>query len=76
MAKEFGEIKTHNAIKYLDEYIEEKGYKSRSHYMALRRWVFDAVKEHENKKTKSEPSGVDGWVNAVQNAEARFGGLK
>lgn len=44
--------------------------------MALRRWVFDAVKEHENKKTKSEPAGVDGWVNAVQNAEARFGGLK
>lgn len=40
---DFGEQKTEQAIKYLDEYIEEKHYKSQSHYLAMRRWVFDAV---------------------------------
>ena len=29
----------------LDEYIEEKGYKARSHYLSMRRWVFDAVRK-------------------------------
>lgn len=31
------------AIAFLDAYIEEKGYKSKSHYLAIRRWVIDAV---------------------------------
>ena len=37
------------AIKFLDEYIEEKGYKSKSHNLAIRRWVINAVKEKEQK---------------------------
>ena len=32
------------------EYIEEKGYKSKSHNLAIRRWVLDAVKKKEPKK--------------------------
>lgn len=43
---EYGETQTAEAIKYLDEYIEMKGTKYRSHYLALRKWVFDAVKQH------------------------------
>jgi hypothetical protein len=43
---EFGIDETAAAIKYLDEYIEMKGTSYKSHYMALRKWVFDAVKEH------------------------------
>ena len=31
-------------IKYLDEYIEMKGYKAKSHYLCIRKWVFKAVK--------------------------------
>lgn len=38
------------AIKFLDEYIEDKpSYKSKSHYLAIRRWVIDAVKEKRGK---------------------------
>ena len=42
---EFGESETLAAIKYLDEYIEEKGYKAKSHYLSMRRWVFEAVRK-------------------------------
>lgn len=37
-------------IKYLDEYIEMKGYKAKSHYLCIKKWVVDAVKK--NSKTK------------------------
>lgn len=32
-------------ITYLDEYIEMKGYKAKSHYLAIKKWVVDAVKK-------------------------------
>ena len=38
----------HKAIKFLDEYIEEKGYKSKSHNLAIRRWVIDAISKNKN----------------------------
>lgn len=53
LVKDYGEQETKNAIKYFDEYIEDKGYKSKSHNMAMRRWVFDAVKEHRSKPQNS-----------------------
>lgn len=40
-------------IKFLDEYIEDKGYKSKSHYLAIKRWVVQAVNEKQNKQIKS-----------------------
>lgn len=42
---DYGEAETLKAIKYLDEYIEMKGAKYKSHYLAMRKWVFDAVKQ-------------------------------
>ena len=42
---EYGEIVAVKAIEFLDEYIEEKGYKAKNHYLTIRRWVIDAVKE-------------------------------
>ena len=51
---EYGEAETSAAIKYLDEYIEEKGYKSKNHNLALRRWVFDAVKEKKKQQPKQQ----------------------
>lgn len=54
--EEFGEDKTHRAITYLDEYIEEKGYKSKSHYLAIRRWVIKAV---QGDKKQSTATGYD-----------------
>ena len=44
LRKEYGDTETGKAITYLDEYIEMKGYKAKSHYLCIRKWVFDAVK--------------------------------
>jgi len=69
LEQEFGVVKTDKAIRYLDEYIEEKHYKSASHYLALRRWVFNAVDERDSRERNrgwraspnnvQEPTGVD-----------------
>ena len=53
LVSEHGIDKTAQAIRFLDEYIEEKGYKSKSHYMALLRWVFDAVEEKRKSPGKN-----------------------
>jgi predicted phage replisome organizer len=34
-------------IKYLDEYIEMKGAKYKSHYLAIKKWVVVAVRQHK-----------------------------
>ena len=42
-------------ITYLDEYIEMKGYKAKSHYLCIKKWVVDAVKRKcKTKKTPEE----------------------
>ena len=51
-------------IKFLDEYIEMKGYKAKSHYLAIRKWVVDAVKER-NRKKSIEPEWIDKKVEEV-----------
>ena len=49
LVNDYGEDETHEAIKYLDEYIETSGKKYKNHYLVMRKWVFDAVKEHKKK---------------------------
>ena len=41
-------------ITYLDEYIEMKGYKAKSHYLAIRKWVVDAVARDNKKKPQQQ----------------------
>lgn len=53
LVSDYGQEKTEKAIKFFDEYIEDKGYKSKSHNMAMRRWVFNAVDEQEQKRAKA-----------------------
>lgn len=53
LSAEFGDDIRDKAIRFLDEYIEEKGYKSKSHNLAIRRWVIDAVKEQEAKTARA-----------------------
>lgn len=53
LADDFGSDLRDKAITFLDAYIEEKGYKSRSHNLAIKRWVIDAV-------TKNNQSGKKG----------------
>ncbi len=56
---EYGEAETLKAIKFLDEYIVMKGDKYKSHYMAMRKWVFDAVKRERPSEQKQ--SLADKW---------------
>lgn len=49
LKQEYGEDRTSKAVQLLDEYIEMKGTKYKSHYLAMRKWVFNALKEKEQK---------------------------
>ena len=48
LCDDYSQETIHKAIKFLDEYIEEKGYKSKSHNLAIRRWVIDAISKNKN----------------------------
>ena len=61
LVNDYGEEETHEAIKYLDEYIETSGKKYKNHYLVMRKWVFDAVKEHKNK-----PKTGDSLLDAMK----------
>ena len=41
-------------ITYLDEYIEMKGYKAKSHYLCIKKWVVDAVNKNQPKLSKTK----------------------
>ena len=72
LAVDFGSDLRDKAISFLDAYIEEKGYKSKSHNLAIRRWVIDAVKENEAKpKRYGRKEPVPGWCQptTLGNAE-------
>lgn len=67
LVDEYGADKTESAIKFLDEYIAEKGYKSKSHYLALRRWVYSALDERAAKHNAGPPpkkKGVNDFIQA------------
>ena len=51
---DYGKDATADAIRYLDEYIEMKGAKYKSHYLAMRKWVFNAVKEHKGRASPDD----------------------
>lgn len=58
-------------IKYLDEYIEMKGYKAKSHYLAIKKWVVDAVKKEtqtlfNNAKQQQKQNGGDCFMEMMQ----------
>ena len=46
---DYGEEAASRAIEYLSEYMAYKAYRVRSHYLALRKWVFTALKEQDIK---------------------------
>lgn len=41
-------------IKYLDEYIEMKGYKAKSHYLVIKKWVVEAVGKTKKRSAEEE----------------------
>lgn len=54
---EYGGILAVKAITFLDEYIEMKGYKAKNHYLAIKKWVIDAVMEREPKGNRNGSGG-------------------
>lgn len=70
LSDEYGERLIDKAIIFLDEYIEEKGYKSKSHNLAIRRWVIDAIKDREKKPAVNNPgkpkSSNDEFMSKLQ----------
>ena len=59
------------AIEFLSEYIEMKGYKAKSHYLAIKKWVFTALKEKKLKdkqlKEREEKFGEKTEYNPYRN---------
>ena len=56
LVQERGQAKTEAAITFLDEYLEMNGKSYKSCYLALRKWVFDALEE---KKTSTGQKAVN-----------------
>lgn len=54
-----------DAIEYLSDYRERKGYKAKSDYLCIKKWVFDAMKEDDIKKRRLD--------NATAQIEAPHG---
>lgn len=72
------------AIEFLSNYREYKGYKAKSDYLAIRKWVFDALKEEEQKKARmsgnySKPNkftaGDRTYEEIMLDADAQAGGF-
>ena len=55
LINDYGKELTEAAIEYLDGYIADKNYKSKSNYQAIKRWVIDVVKD----KTRASPDKFD-----------------
>ena len=66
LVNDFGSAKTEEAINFLDGYIVDKNYKSKEHYIAIRRWVIDAVNEQAVRRAKDK----QGNTKAVGNESA------
>lgn len=57
LGKEYG-VEVHKMISFLDEYIERKGYKAKNHYLTIKKWVADAVREEEERKQKRQRTRI------------------
>lgn len=67
LIQDYGSELTDKAIEYLDGYIADKGYKSKSNYQAIRRWVIDAVKEKG--RASPEKFDADDYLLKIINGE-------
>ncbi|RGD73846.1 DUF4373 domain-containing protein [Anaerofustis stercorihominis] len=67
LKSKLGEDMLKTCVIFLDEYIEMKGYKAKSHNLAIQKWVVDAVKEEMIRKEKiSKHYGVNNKKETIQ----------
>lgn len=57
LKNEYGTQLTDEAVTFLDSYIEEKRYKANSHYLSIRRWVMNAIREKQERNKRVSPAG-------------------
>lgn len=69
LEEEYGLDLAHSAITFLDEYIEMKGYKAKSHYLAIRKWVINAVQERDFKNRVCGSNRGNGTVYQLSNGQ-------
>jgi len=51
LSLDYPKLNMSDLIQFFDNYIEEKGYKSKSHNLAIRRWVVDAFTKDKPKRS-------------------------
>ena len=68
LVSEFGESSTQAAIEYLSLYKQEKGYKTKSDNLTIRRWVMDAV----NKRKPEKENKPDRWQEAYNYIHSKY----
>ena len=68
LKEEYGLDMLEDCITFLDEYIEMKGYKAKSHYLCIRKWVIDAVKERQRKQSgkNGNAQGRLDWIDNIE----------
>lgn len=66
LAEKYGADIRNDAIEFLDMYIEEKGYKTKSHYLAIIRWVVNAVNERRQKQRRGYQSNMPKSIQPTQ----------
>lgn len=66
LADKYGADIRNDAIEFLDMYIEEKGYKIKSHYLAIIRWVVNAVNERRQKQRRGYQSNMPKSIQPTQ----------
>jgi len=59
LINDFGSSLALESITYLDEYVEMKGTKYKSHYLAIRKWVIDAVTKKSKGNSNNQASSID-----------------
>ena len=68
---DYGEDMIEHVITFLYEYIEMKGYKAKNHYLAIKKWVIDAVKERQPKRPGKKAQELNDFYNvASEGAES------
>ena len=67
LCDEYGDIKTGECITFLDEYMEMKDYKAKSHYLCIRKWVAEAVEEHKQRHQNRANSSGSAYIDAINN---------
>lgn len=69
LSLDYPKLNMSDLIQFFDNYIEEKGYKSKSHNLAIRRWVVDAFTKsniRSNNQSKTGSRALD-MLNELEN---------